>query len=170
MVKTLAGLYHSENLSVDAMQLGFCTNPDVIRAIYADEFVERRYEDSGYYGWIDDPKVFYLVGVVGNKYIGCAMCIMRDALDIEAHLAIPGEHRFHSVEFCNLACDLLFNTFTNLNRISTGIVACFPQVMNITKRFGFKHEGVKRGAAKREDGYHDVHIYSILRSEHGRRW
>lgn len=152
------------------MRLFFCTKPDVIRSIYADEFVERRYEDSGYFGWIEDPNVFYIVGVVGEKIIGCALCIQRDALDIEAHLAIKGEDKFHSVEFCNLACDLIFNTFERVNRISTGIVACFPQVMNITKRFGFKKEGIKREAAKRENGYCDVHIYSILRSEHGRRW
>lgn len=152
------------------MKVVFCTNPDVIRTIYDDDFVQQRYEESGYYGWIDDPNVFYIVGVVGLNYIGCAMIIRRDALDYEAHLAIPGEHRFHSVEFCNMACDLLFATFPKLNRISTGIVALFPQVMNITKRFGFKHEGIKREAAKRDDGYHDVHIYSILREEHGRRW
>lgn len=146
-----------------------CTNPDIIRAIYSDEFVEKRYEDSGYYGWKDDPRIFYLVGIVGEKYIGCAMCIWRDTLDIECHIAILGEHKFHVVEFCSTACDLLFEAFPDLNRISTGVVSCFPQVMNITKRFGFIHEGVKRGAAKREDGYHDVHIYSLLRSEHGRR-
>lgn len=151
------------------MQVGFCSNPDVVRAIYSDEFVEKRYEDSGYFGWIDDPGVFYIVGVVGLNYIGCALCIVRDRLDVEAHIAIPSEHRFHSVEFCNMACDLLFETLPELNRISTGIVDCFPQVMNITKRFGFTHEGVKRGAAKRDDGYRDVHIYSLLRSEHGRR-
>lgn len=151
------------------MRIVSCTSPDVIRAIYADEFVEKRYEDSGYYGWVDDPKVFYLVGIVGETIIGCAMCIYRDTLDIECHIAIKGEHRFHSVEFCSTACDMLFESFPALNRISTGIVSFFPQVMNITKRFGFVHEGVKRGACKRGDEFHDVHIYSLLRSEHGRR-
>ena len=155
------------------MQVGFCTNPDVIRAIYSDKFVEERYEDSGYFGWIDDPSVFYIVGVVGDKYVAAAMIIRRDALDYEAHIAVPGEDRankFNSVEFCNLACELLFNTFPQLNRVSTGIVDCFPQVMAMTRRFGFTKEGVKREAAKREDGFHDVHIYNITRAEHGRRW
>lgn len=151
------------------MQIGFCTNPGVVRAIYADEFLEKRLEDSSYYGWVDDPKVFYVVGLVGSEPAACALCIFRDALEIEVHPAIPGRHKFHSVEFCDRLCELLFSTFTDLNRISTAIVDLFPQVMNFAKRCGLTYEGIKRSAAKREDGYHDVHMYSILRSEYGRR-
>lgn len=144
-------------------------NPDVIRALYDDEFVQERYADSAYYGFIDAANVFYLGGRDGDAWLACAMCIFRSPWDIEVHLCIPGAHRRKGYEFATAVSDWIFAN-SPVNRISTSVVSIFPQVGNFAKRLGFTYEGTARGACLRDGGFVDLWYYSLLRGEdYGRR-
>lgn len=151
------------------MIVDLCMNPDVIRTLYDDEFVQERYADSSYYGFIDAENVFYVVGFDDDKPIACALCIIRSAWDIEVHLCIPGAVRRRGYEFAELVIDWLYE-YWPINRISTTVVSLFPQVGNFAKRLGFTFEGVARGACRRDDQFYDLHHYALLRGEpYGRR-
>lgn len=146
-----------------------CMNPNVIRTLYDDEFVQERYEQSGYYGWIDKEDLFYVAGKDDGEFKCCAMCIIRSMWDIEVHLCIPKASRSLAFEFCELLIAWLFVHFP-CNRITTTVVGVFPQVANFAKRLGFTYEGAMRGACHRDDGFVDLWVYSLLRGEpYGRR-
>lgn len=143
-------------------------NPDVIRALYDDGFVQERYAESSYFGWVDDPKVFYLAGH-DDQWRCCAMCIFRNMWDIEVHLCIPEDSRGLAYEFSEKVCEWLFAN-SPINRISTSVVGVFPQVANFVKRLGFAYEGTMRGACLRDGVFVDLWCYSLLRGEeYGRR-
>lgn len=144
-------------------------NPNVIRALYDDPFVQDRYADSSYYGYVDAPGVFYLAGHDDSGYLACAMCIVKNLHDIEVHLCIPEANRKLGYEFAELVIDWLYCN-TPINRISTTVVSLFPQVGNFAKRLGFTYEGTARGACHRDDEYLDLWLYGLLRGEdYGRR-
>lgn len=146
-----------------------CMKPDVIRGLYADEFVQYRYAESSYYGWIDQENMFYAAGKDGDKYICCAMCIIRSMWDIEVHLCIPQAAKRKAYEFCELLIAWLFDRFP-INRITTTVVSEFPQVKNFALRLGFTYEGAMRGAVYRDDQFIDLWVLSLLRGEpYGRR-
>lgn len=151
------------------MNVGVCMNPDVIRTLYDDDFVQRRYADSSYYGWIDAPNVFYLAARNGDEWLACALCIIKSVHDIEVHLCIPGARRRMGAEFAGAVIEWLFAN-APINRISTTVVSLFPQVAAFARRLGFTQEGTQRGACFRDGQYLDLWSFSLLRGEHyGRR-
>jgi RimJ/RimL family protein N-acetyltransferase len=150
------------------MRVDLCMNPDLIRALYDDPFVQDRYADSAYYGFIDAQNVFYVVGYDEEPF-ACAMCIIKNIHDIEVHLCIPSAAKAKGYDFCVLLIDWLYSMWP-INRISTTVVSLFPQVGNFAKRLGFTFEGTARGACHRDGEYYDLHNYALLRGEpYGRR-
>jgi len=146
-----------------------CMNPDVIRGLYDDEFVQDRYADSGYYGFIDRADIFYLAAHDGDRFVCCALCVLRNLWDIEVHLCIPGEHRRLGYQFSSAVCDFLFAN-TPINRISTTVVSLFPQVANFAKKLGFTYEGTVRGACHRDGDFLDLWHFGLVRGEkYGRK-
>jgi RimJ/RimL family protein N-acetyltransferase len=144
-------------------------NPDVIRGLYADEFVQYRYADSSYYGYVDSPNVFYLAAKEDDQWLACAMCIFKNMWDIEVHLCIPENMRRRGYEFATLVIDWLYDN-SPINRISTTVVALFPQVGNFALKLGFEYEGTSKGACYREGEFIDLHNYGLLRGKpYGRR-
>lgn len=144
-------------------------DPNTIRALYDDEFVQERYADSAYYGWISAHNVFYLAGYDGDKPLACALCIIKNMWDIEVHLCIPGKQRRRGFEFAVAVIDWLFAN-APINRISTTVVSLFPQVANFARRLGFADEGTQRGACRRDGQFLDLWSFSLLRGEpYGRR-
>lgn len=141
-----------------------CMNPDVIRALYDDPFVQDRYGESSYYGFRDVPGWFYLAGRDEDGWKCCALCILKTQWDIEVHLCIPEASKRLAKEFSAKVCDKLFGELP-INRISTTVVDVFPQVANFVERLGFKKEGTARAACKRDGRLHDLWCYSLLRGE-----
>lgn len=151
------------------LMVEICMNPDVIRTLYDDEFVQNRYADSAYYGFIDAPNVFYLASRDSDGWLCCALCVFRSTWDIEVHLCIPGAQRARGYEFAESVIEWLFSN-APINRISTTVVSIFPQVANFARRLGFKQEGTARGACLRDDEFIDLWLFSLLRGEdYGRR-
>lgn len=151
------------------MQIELCMNPGVIRALYDDPFVQDRYADSSYYGFVADPHVFYLAAKEGEEWKACAMCIIKNMWDIEVHLCIPNDMRLKAYEFACLVIDWLYQN-TPINRISTAVVSLFPQVGNFALRLGFEYEGTAKGACHREGEFFDLFSYGLVRGmPYGRR-
>jgi len=144
-------------------------NPDVIRALYDDPFIQDRYADSSYYGFVNEPRVFYLAGFDDDTPKACAMCIIKNMWDIEVHLCIPGEMRRRGYEFATGVIDWLYAN-SPINRISTTVISLFPQVGNFALKLGLTFEGAARGACHRDGQFYDLHNYALLRGEpYGRR-
>lgn len=151
------------------MNVVICMDPDIIRGLYDDPFVQDRYADSSYYGWKDAENVFYLAGIVDEIPAMCAMCIIKNAWDIEVHLCIPGARRRLGAEFAESVIAWLF-AHAPINRISTSVVSIFPQVAAFARRLGFTQEGTQRGACHRDGQFLDLWQFSLLRGEpYGRR-
>jgi len=146
-----------------------CMNPNVIRALYDDPFVQDRYADSAYYGWVDAENVFYLAAKEDDQCLACAMCIIKNMWDIEVHLCIPENMRRRGYEFATLVIDWLYQN-SPINRISTTVVSLFPQVGNFALKLGFEYEGTSKGACFREGEFLDLHNYGLVRGRpYGRR-
>mgnify|MGYP001773653977 CR=1 FL=1 len=146
-----------------------CNNPDVIRALYDDPFVQDRYGQSNYYGFHPDPDRFYLVGYKDGKPVACTLCIIKTWFDIEVHLCVPETNKTLGPIFAKMTLDWLFAN-APVTRISTSVVGVFPQVRNFVKRLGFTEEGTARGAAYRDSAPVDLWCFSLLRGEpYGRR-
>jgi len=151
------------------LQIEICMNPDVIRALYDDPFVQDRYADSAYYGFVSSPNVFYLAAKEDGQWIACAMCIIKNMWDIEVHLCIPENMRRRGYEFATLVIDWLYQN-SPINRISTTVVSLFPQVGNFALKLGFEFEGTSKGACYREGEFIDLHNYGLVRGKpYGRR-
>jgi hypothetical protein len=144
-------------------------NPSVIRTLYDDPFVQERYADSSYYGFVNDPTVFYLAAKEDDQWLACAMCVIKNMWDIEVHLCIPGGVRLRGYEFASLVIDWLYQN-SPINRISTTVVSIFPQVGNFALKLGFEYEGTSKGACHRDGEFLDLLNYGLLRGKHyGRR-
>lgn len=144
-------------------------NPDVIRALYDDPFVQDRYADSSYYGFVNDPRVFYLVGFLGEKPAMCAMCIHKSVNELEVHLCIPSGYRFESVEFSELVIEWVFNNHP-CHRIKTSVMCIYPSVLNFVRKLGFTLDGREREAVCRNGEFIDMWVLSLIRGEpYGRR-
>lgn len=151
------------------MIIEICMNPNVIRALYDDPFVQDRYADSAYYGWINQENVFYLAAKEDDQWLACAMCIIKNFWDIEVHLCIPENMRRRGYEFATLVIDWLYQN-SPINRISTTVVSLFPQVGNFALKLGFEYEGTSKGACLREGEFIDLHNYGLVRGKpYGRR-
>ena len=147
-----------------------CMNPNLIRALYDDPFVQERYGQSDYYGWKgDDPSRFYLVGYRGDEPVACVLCIIKTWFDIEVHLCVPEINKRLGPQFARMVLDWLFAN-APLTRVSTSVVGVFPQVRNFVKKLGFTEEGTQRCAAWRDGKPVDLWCFSLLRGEpYGRR-
>lgn len=157
----------SENRVVD--QVTLCMNPDIIRALYDDGFVQDRYGPSEYYGWKDDPRFFYLVGWSGAEPVACVMCIIKTWFDIELHLCVPEKNKLLGPIFARMVLDWLHEQ-TPATRFSTSVIGIYPQVRNFVRKLGFTEEGVARNAAYRDGQPVDLWCFSLLRGEgYGRR-
>jgi hypothetical protein len=151
------------------MRVDLCMNPDLIRALYDDPFVQDRYADSAYYGFIDDANVFYLVGSIGGNPELCAMCIHKSVNEVEIHLCIPSSRKFESVEFCKMVIDWVFEKHP-CHRIRTSVVCIFPEVLNFVRKLGFSLDGRERQAVCRDGEFIDLWVLSLIRGEpYGRR-
>lgn len=151
------------------LSVALCMNPDLIRALYDDPFVQDRYGSSCYYGWRDDPSIFYLVGYKDDKPIACVMCVIKTFFDIEVHLCVPEENKRIGPLFATMVLDWIWGQ-TPATRVSTSVVGIWPQVRNFVRKLGFTEEGTARGAAYRDGKPVDLWCFSLLRGEHyGRR-
>lgn len=146
------------------MIIEICMNPNVIRALYDDPFVQDRYADSAYYGWVNQENVFYLAAKEDDQWLACAMCIIKNMWDIEVHLCIPENMRRRGYEFATLVIDWLYQN-SPINRISTTVVSLFPQVGNFALKLGFEYEGTSEGACFREGEFVDLHNYGLVRGK-----
>lgn len=151
-------------LDQQGLTVSLCMNPDLIRALYDDPFVQDRYGDSCYYGWRDDPSIFYLVGYQDGTPIACVLCVIKTWFDIEVHLCVPENNKHLGPNFANMVLDWLFRE-TPATRISTSVVSVWPQVRNFVRKLGFTEEGTARNAAYRDGKPVNLWCFSILRGE-----
>lgn len=159
----------ADRLDQQGLTVELCMNPNVIRALYDDGFVQDRYGSSSYYGWRDEKDTFYLVGYKDGTPFACVMCIIKTFFDVEVHLCVPEESKRLGPKFAKMVLDWIFLNMP-VHRVSTSVVSLWPQVRNFVRKLGFTEEGTARCAAWRDGKPLDLWCFSLLRGEpYGRR-
>lgn len=121
--------------------------------------IDAKYENNNYYNWLITLKE-------NNKIIGSINLKVDDYNEsLEFNYAIDDRYKGNSymTEALNLVKDYCFNEL-NVNRLYGGCEINNIGSKRVMEKCSFVYEGTLRNYLKLRDGYHDMHLYALIRN------
>lgn len=136
-----------------------------IAEIYADaQIVGRLSYDEHQAAPIEHPLVSYLAAYVDNEFAGIFMAIKFSKFEIEVHALLKQNYVKQSRELGGLFLDWAFKA-DSVQRVTAYIIGDLVTARNYVKKLGFKQEGVRRHACRKNGKPVDVYLMGILKDE-----
>lgn len=120
--------------------------------------IDKKYENNSYYNWLITLKD-------NNKIIGAINLRVDDYNEsLEFNYAIDDRYKGcgYMTEALKTVKDYCFNELS-VNRLFGGCEINNIASKRVMEKCSFVYEGTLRNYLKLRDGYHDMHLYSIIR-------
>ncbi len=121
--------------------------------------IDEKYKNNDYYNWLITLKY-------DNKIIGAINLRANDFNEsLEFNYAIDDRYKGNGymTEALKTVKDYCFNEL-NVNRLYGGCEINNVASKRVMEKCSFVYEGTLRNYLKLRDGYHDMHLYSIIRN------
>ena len=102
---------------------------------------------------------YYIVEETGSALL---IGHWKNDVTIEVHINVIPEFRHNAKEFAGLAVQWLWDN-TRCQKLVAEIPEIFPDVINFTKKFGFKPEGVNSLSYMRNGVLYDQYYFGLVR-------
>jgi UDP-4-amino-4,6-dideoxy-N-acetyl-beta-L-altrosamine N-acetyltransferase len=170
-LQAFGGLIQFRDVRLDdkPILLEWRNRPEVARHMYVSRQITAEEHERWFGHSISNPSRKYWVIVFQGQDVG-----LINLYDISHdHQRAYWALYLHSLEFQGkgigafaefLVLDYAFGEL-ELHKLCCEVLGFNKPAMQIHKRFGFANEGVLRRHVMREDGFHDVYSFGILREE-----
>ena len=121
------------------------------------ENIDEKYKNLDYYNWIIEE-------LDGNKIVGMITFKVFEVNDsVEFSYAIDNRYtrRGYMSEALKIVLDFALNKM-KVNRIQGGCVVENIASKKVMEKCNMHHEGILKSYLKLKDGYHDLHMFSLV--------
>jgi hypothetical protein len=109
------------------------------------------------------PLATYISAWIGDKFAGAFLAVRQSQHDIELHALLLRESVRHSRQFSIHAVDWCFAQ--GVNRVTALIVEGLEKTVNMCRKLGFSHEGLRRDSVMGNGRMVGVHMMGVTRAE-----
>lgn len=140
------------------------TDHELIDKIYRDPYVNRVGHDDRPSVRLDHPAVKYLGAYKNGELMGAFMVIESGFVEIDVHALLFKSALPYSRIFGMMFLDRTFKN-KDIHRVTAYVIEGLDTARNYCRKLGFKNEGFRRDACRKEGKLIGVHTLGITRKD-----
>ena len=139
-------------------------DPLLIDALYADPYIARVGHDDRPSSRIEHPAANYIGAYLNDSLMGAFLLIESGFVEVDVHALLTREALPHSRIFGDLLLARAFND-QNIARVTGYVIDGLTEARNYCLKLGFKTEGYRRDACRKDGLLVGVHVLGITRTD-----
>jgi hypothetical protein len=136
----------------------------LIDGLYADPYIARVGHDDRPAARIDHPAVSYIGAYLDGNLLGAFLLIESGFVEVDVHALLTRDALQHSRIFGEMLLTRAFND-SQIARVTAYVIDGLTEARNYCLKLGFKTEGYRRDACRKDGALVGLHVLGITRTD-----